>query len=79
VNNNTHIAVYYGDQPAHAHERRAINLVRNELARRNVSATLLVNFTVARGARQIDLLIATDQRCMNVELKHVDTLRVRVS
>ncbi|MGB8403860.1 MAG: hypothetical protein WCE30_07320 [Mycobacterium sp.] len=73
MNNNTHIAVYHGDQPAHAHERRAINVVRNELARRNVSAILLVNFTVARGARQIDLLIVTDQRCMNVELKHVDT------
>ncbi|CDO91639.1 hypothetical protein AWC29_11430 [Mycobacterium triplex] len=71
-NNNTQITVFYGDQPAHAHERRAINVVRNELARRNMPATLLVNFAVARGARQIDLLIVSDQRCMNVELKHVD-------
>lgn len=72
MNNNTQITVFYGDQPAHAHERRAINVVRNELARRSVSATLLVNFAVARGARQIDLLILSDQRCMNVEFKHVD-------
>lgn len=67
---NTQITVFYGDQPAHAHERRAINVVRNELARRGISATLLVNFTIR--SRQIDLLIVTEQRCMNVELKHVD-------
>ncbi|MBS1691174.1 MAG: ATP-binding protein [Actinobacteria bacterium] len=72
-NNSTQITVFYGDQPAHAHERRAINVARHELARRNMLATLLVNFTVARGARQIDLMIVTDQRCMNVELKHVDS------
>ena len=71
-NNNKQITVFYGDQPAHAHERRAINVVRNELARRHIAATLLVNFTVAHGARQIDLLVVTDERCMNVELKHVD-------
>jgi hypothetical protein len=46
--------------------------MRNELARRNVSAALLVNFAVARGARHNDLLSVSDQRCMNVELKHVD-------
>lgn len=71
-NNNTQITVFYGDQPAHAHERRAISVLRNALSRRNMSAMLLVNFAVARGARQVDLLIVTDQRCMNVELKRVD-------
>lgn len=72
TNNNAQITVYYGEQLAHAHERRAINALRAELARRNMPAKLLVNFVVARGARQVDLLIVTPQRCMNVELKCVD-------
>ncbi|OBH60567.1 hypothetical protein A5687_19145 [Mycobacterium mantenii] len=46
--------------------------MRNELARRNVTAILLVNFNVARGARQVDLVIVTSQRCLSVELKCLD-------
>lgn len=69
---HSQVVVFYGDQPAHDHERRAINQLRTELDRRRIPATLLVNFTVARGARQIDLVIITDQRCLNVELKHLD-------
>ena len=69
--NKTHtdITVFYGDQLAHSHERRAINAVRVELARRSIPARLLVNFTVSNGWRQVDLVIVNDQRCMNVELK----------
>ncbi|MHC6214752.1 NERD domain-containing protein [Rhodococcus ruber] len=66
------VTVFYGEQPAHAHERRAINVLRNELLRRHLSARLLVNFTVSNGARQVDLVIVTAQRCMNVELKSLD-------
>ncbi len=70
----TQVAVFYGEQPAHAHERRAINVVRDELARRNIAATLLVNFTVvANGGRQIDLVIVTDERCLIAELKCLDS------
>lgn len=69
---HSQVVVFYGDQPAHDHERRAINQVRAELDRRRIPATLLVNFTVSRGARQIDLVIITAQRCLNVELKHLD-------
>jgi hypothetical protein len=68
----TPVTIFYGEQPAHAHERRAISVVRNELARRNVTAILLVNFTVAHGARQVDLVIVTSQRCLSVELKCLD-------
>ncbi|WP_216854635.1 NERD domain-containing protein [Rhodococcus opacus] len=69
--NKTHtdITVFYGDQLAHSHERRAINAVREQLWRRRIPARLLVNFTVSNGGRQVDLVIVTDQRCMNVELK----------
>lgn len=66
---HTEITVFYGDQLVHAHERRAINAVREELSRRRIPARLLVNFTVSNGGRQVDLVIVTDQRCMNVELK----------
>jgi hypothetical protein len=70
---NTEVTVFYGEQPTHPHERRAINIVRNELARRGISATLLANFTVvANSGRQIDLVIITDHRCLIVELKLID-------
>jgi hypothetical protein len=69
---HSQVALFYGEQPAHAHERRAINQVRDQLGRRGIPATLLVNFTVARGARQVDLVIITAQRFLNVELKLVD-------
>ena len=70
---STEVRVFYGEQPTHERERRAINVVGDELARRNISATLLVNFTVvANGGRQIDLVIVTDVRCLIVELKSMD-------
>lgn len=71
-NNTASVTAYFGDQPAYEHERRAISAIRAELERRNIPATLLVNFTVARGSRQIDLVIATATRVLNVELKHLD-------
>lgn len=67
-----HIDVFYGDRPAHESERRAISAVRTELQRRGVSAVLLVNFFVQRGARQLDLVIITATRCVVVELKTLD-------
>jgi hypothetical protein len=70
---HTETTVFYGEQPAHNHERRAINTVRRELSRRRIRARLLVNFTVSHGGRQVDLVIVTDQRCMNVELKSLNS------
>lgn len=67
-----HIDVFYGDRPAHESERRAISAVRAELQRRGVSAVLLVNFFVLRGARQLDLVVITATRCVVVELKALD-------
>ncbi|WP_123028718.1 nuclease-related domain-containing protein [Mycolicibacterium stellerae] len=67
-----HIDVFYGDRPAHESERRAISAIRTELQRRGVSAVLLVNFFVLRGARQLDLVIITATRCVVVELKALD-------
>lgn len=67
-----HIDVFYGDRPAHESERRAISAIRTELQRRGVSAVLLVNFFVLRGARQLDLVIITATRCVVVELKTLD-------
>lgn len=46
-----HIDVFYGDRPTHESERRAISGIRAELQRRGISATLLVNFFLPRGAR----------------------------
>lgn len=66
------VTAYYGDQPAYDHERRAISAIRAELERRNIPATLLINFTVSGGSRQIDLVIVTATRVINVELKHLD-------
>ena len=71
-NSSSQVVVFYGDQPAHDHERRAISQIREQLDSRGIPATLLVNFTVSRGSRQIDLVIITADRCLNVELKRVD-------
>ena len=71
-NSSSQVVVFYGDQPAHVHERRAINQIRDQLDRRGICATLLANFTVARGSRQVDLVVVTADRCLNVELKYVD-------
>ena len=68
----TSLTKFYGDQPAYEHERRAINALIAKLQRRNIAARLLVNFYVARGARQIDLVVVTAQRCLLVELKSPD-------
>lgn len=67
------IEVFYGDQIEHDSERHAVSALRRQLERQQISARLLVNFTVARGVRQIDLVIVTQTRCMNVELKSIDT------
>lgn len=67
-----HTDVFYGDRPAHESERWAISAIRTELQRRGVSAVLLVNFFVQRGARQLDLVIITATRCVVVELKTLD-------
>ncbi len=66
------IEVFYGDPIAHDSERHAVSALRKELERQQISARLLVNFTVARGVRQVDLVIVTQSRCMNVELKSID-------
>ncbi len=49
-----------------------MNWVREQLTRRGLRAILLVNFTVSNGVRQVDLVIVTSRRCINVELKALD-------
>lgn len=69
------VSVFYGAPLTHDHEKAAVNRLRGELQRRCVSATLLVNFVVANsrnGSRQVDLVVLTADRCLNVELKRLD-------
>ena len=69
------VAVFYGAPLAHEHEKAAVNRLRGELQRRGISATLLVNFVVSNsrnGSRQVDLVVLTADRCLNVELKRLD-------
>ncbi len=69
------VSVFYGAPLTLDHERAAVNRLRAELQRRDISATLLVNFVVSNsrnGSRQVDLVVLTADRCLNVELKRRD-------
>lgn len=64
------IEVFWGDEPDEQSERDFLTQLKEDLARRNVSATILANFYAYRSSRQIDFLIVTGNHACLVELKN---------
>ena len=64
------IEVFWGDEPDEQSERDFLAQLKEDLARRNVSATILANFYACLSSRQIDFLIVTGNHACPVELKN---------
>jgi hypothetical protein len=64
------IEVFWGDEPDEQSERDFLSQLKDDLARRNISATILANFYTYRSSRQIDFLVVTRNHACSVELKN---------
>ncbi len=64
------IEVFWGDEPDEQSERDFLAQLKEDLALRNVSATILANFYAYRSSRQIDFLVVTGNHACPVELKN---------
>ncbi|HUP69639.1 MAG TPA: nuclease-related domain-containing protein [Acidimicrobiales bacterium] len=70
---NSDIKVLVGDSISDPGEQRFITQLRKDLALRGVEAVLYANFvTPGRNQRQVDLLIWSPQRVVQVEIKSLD-------
>lgn len=67
------VDVLVGDSIEDEAERHVLERLRSDLTRRGISARIYANvFTTGRTPRQVDLLIVTSFRCVQVELKNLD-------
>jgi hypothetical protein len=64
------IEVFWGDEPDEQSERNFLAQLKEDLAGRNASATILANFYAYRSSRQIDFLVVTGNHACPVELKN---------
>lgn len=63
------IEVFWGDEPDEKSELDFLDQLEEDFARRDISATILVNFYTHRSSRQIDFLVVTRNHVCAVELK----------
>lgn len=63
------IEVFWGDEPDEQSERDFLAQLEEDLARRNISATILANFYAYGSSRQVDFLVVTGNHACHVELK----------
>lgn len=73
---NTEVTVFLGDTVEDDAERHVLERLRRDLAQRSIPAVIYANF-FARGKklRQVDLLVVTPSRCVQVELKNLDVTK----
>ena len=64
------VEVFWGDEPDEQSERDFLAQLKEDLAKRNISATILANFYTYGSSRQIDFLVVTGNHACPVELKH---------
>lgn len=64
------IEIFWGDQPDEHPELDFLAQLKEDLARRNVSATILANFYTKSRSRQVDFLVVTTNHVCPVELKN---------
>ena len=64
------IEVFWGDEPDEKSERDFLEQLKEDLARRKISATILANFYTHGSSRQIDFLVVTGNHICAVELKN---------
>jgi len=62
--------VFWGDGPDEQSERDFLAQLKEDLARRDISATILANFYTYGSSRQIDFLVVTGNHACPVELKN---------
>jgi hypothetical protein len=67
------IQVFLGDPIEDDNEQRVLNRLRADLGRRGIPARIYANFIAAgKQQRQVDLLVVTPARCVQVEVKNLD-------
>jgi hypothetical protein len=64
------IEVFWGDEPDEQSERSFLAQLKEDLARRGISATVLANFYTKSRSRQVDFLVVTANHACPVELKN---------
>ena len=65
------IQVFLGDPIEDDDERRVLNRLREDLSRRGIPARIYANFVApGKQQRQVDLLVVTAARCVQVEVKN---------
>lgn len=68
----TQVQIFVGEEITYGSERNFLARLRADLVRRGCAARIHANFITRRNQRQVDFLIATDHRLVQVELKTVD-------
>lgn len=64
------VQVFLGDPVEDGDERRVLNRLSADLSRRGIPARIYANFVaIGKQQRQVDLLVVTDVRCIQVEVK----------
>jgi hypothetical protein len=72
VSTTTQVEVFLGEPIAHDTERVFLARLRADLSRRGCRARIYANFITRSSQRQVDFLVGTEHRLVNVELKTVD-------
>ena len=64
------VQVFLGDPVEDDDERRVLNRLSADLSRRGIPAWIYANFVaIGKQQRQVDLLVVTGSRCVQVEVK----------
>lgn len=72
MSTSAHIEVFLGEPIAHDTEQAFLARLRADLSRRGCRARIYANFITRSLQRQVDFLVVTDHRAVNVELKTLD-------
>jgi hypothetical protein len=70
------IKVFWGEPPTERSEAEFLAQLREDLARRGISAIILANYFTASSSRQVDFFIITETHACHVELKRYPPLLV---
>jgi hypothetical protein len=66
----TTLEAFWGDEPDEQSERDFLAQLKEDLAQRDISATILANFYTKSRSRQVDFLVVTANHVCPVELKN---------
>lgn len=73
---NNEVTIHFGDTLEDGPERHVLERLRRDLAQRSTPAVIYANFFAGGPKlRQVDLLVVTPARCIQVELKNLDVTK----